>query len=748
MKKTLATLTALLLTIAAGAQTLNVTVGNVVYQFPASQTGEMTYTNGTTLTIMGKTFTLGNVSAMTVDNTTVTDNLVKVEYGSTEAKVYVAGNVAQYVEPTVSGAHVTIAQSNTDAVDDDEITYQLAGSTADGSLTLAGSYKCTVSLAGINLTNPGGAAINITNSKRIQISAKKGTVNTLADGTGGSQKACIYSKGQIQLQGNGTLNVTGNTKHAIKSASYISIKNLTLNITSAAGDGISCEEYFQMKSGTVSISGTADDGIQCDLGGTTPTGITEDHEDEDTGNIYIEGGTLNITADAMASKCVKSEGSISVSGGTIELNANGAIDLSDLSDPSYATGFKADGDFTQSGGTITINVTGGAGRGISADGTLTTTADNTGSLTVTNTGATYSAKSDGTNSAYHCTAKGLKGGNVTLNGGTVTVTMSGAAAKGIKADNDDNAGGNMTITGGIINVTTSGAGMYDYTESDSKGSGCLKSDNNMTISGGTLTLKSTGTGGKCIKADGTLIITGGDITATTTGGTFTANNSKAQPKAIKSNGNMTIAGGNVSATSSGHEAIETKGTLTIDDGTVYAFSSADDAINSASHMYLNGGTVTAVSNKNDAIDSNGNMTITGGTIIACGGGTPECGLDAAERYSLYIKGGTVLAIGANNNSVTSTTGSQCLVSTNATVSAGSQVQLSNGSTALASFTVPTGYSPSSGGGRGPGGGPGGGGSSGFSILVSCPGMTTGSNYSLTVGSTVKSCKASTSFSGM
>ena len=450
MKKTLATLTALLLTIAAGAQTLNVTVGYVVYQFPASQAGEMTYTNGTTLTIMGKTFTLGNVSAMTVDNTTVTDNLVKVEYGSTEAKVYVAGNVAQYVEPTVSGAHVTIAQSNTDAVDDDEITYQLAGSTADGSLTLAGSYKCTVSLAGINLTNPGGAAINITNSKRIQISAKKGTVNTLADGTGGSQKACIYSKGQIQLQGNGTLNVTGNTKHAIKSASYISIKNLTLNITSAAGDGISCEEYFQMKSGTVSISGTADDGIQCDLGGTTPTGITEDHEDEDTGNIYIEGGTLNITTDAMASKCVKSEGSISVSGGTIELNANGAIDLSDLSDPSYATGFKADGDFTQSGGTITINVTGGAGRGISADGTLTTTADNTGSLTVTNTGATYSAKSDGTNSAYHCTAKGLKGGNVTLNGGTVTVTMSGAAAKGIKADNDDNAGGNMTITAGDL----------------------------------------------------------------------------------------------------------------------------------------------------------------------------------------------------------------------------------------------------------------------------------------------------------
>ena len=48
----------LVLTIAAGAQTLNVQVGNVTYQFPATQTGEMTYSDGTTLTIMGKEFTI------------------------------------------------------------------------------------------------------------------------------------------------------------------------------------------------------------------------------------------------------------------------------------------------------------------------------------------------------------------------------------------------------------------------------------------------------------------------------------------------------------------------------------------------------------------------------------------------------------------------------------------------------------------------------------------------------------------
>lgn len=748
-----------MLTIAASGQTLNVAVDNVIYQFPASQTGEMTYTDGTTLTIMGKTFTLANIDAMFVDETEVTDNLVKIEYNTSSATVFVAGNVAQYVSPTVSGAHVNIAQSNTDAVDDDEITYQLSGTTNDGDFRLSGSYKCTVSLAGVTLTNPNGAAINIINSKRIQLSAKKNTENTLTDGSG-SQKACIYSKGQLQLQGNGTLNVVGNYKHGIKSASYISVKNLTLNITSTVGDGINCEEYFLMKSGTVTLNGIGDDGIQCDLGDAeNPTGeivATDEvdaHEDEDSGNLYFEGGTLTITADATAAKCVKSEGSIIVSDGTFKLYANGAIDLTETDwdgniDPSYTSGFKADGNFTQSGGDITISVTGGAGRGVGVNGTLTI---NDGSINVTNTGATSNS------STYHCTAKGLKGGLVALNGGTVTVTMSGASAKGIKADSDD-GGGHMTITGGTINVTTSGAGSYDYTDSDSKGAGCLKADGDMGISGGTLTLKSTGTGGKCIKVDGSLHVSGGDITATTTGGTFSSNNSKSQPKVVKSDGGMTFSGGSITATSSGHEAIETKGILTITDGTVYAFSSSDDAINSASHMYLQGGTVTGVSNGNDGIDSNGNMYISGGTVIACGAGGVECGLDAAEHYNLYITGGIVLGIGAGNNTVTATSGSQCVLSTTSnTYSAGTAVSVKSGSTTLASFTIPTGYSPTNGGGggggpfmapTGPGGGGGpGGGSSGFSFLLSCSGLTSGNSYTVTIGSSSTSCKAATSYSG-
>ena len=643
MRKLFALLSALVLTITAGAQTLNVQVGNVTYQFPAAQCGEMTYSDGTTLTVMNKSFTLSDISAMTVDNTEVTDNLVSIAYNGTSATVTIAGNVAQYVTATVSGAHVTIAQSNTAAVDDDEITYQLSGTTTDGSLTMSGSYKCTVSLAGVTLTNPTGAAINITNSKRIQLSAKKDTENTLTDGSG-SQKACIYSKGQLQLQGNGTLNVAGNLKHAIKSASYISIKNLTLNITSAASDGINCEEYLLMKSGTVTISGTGDDGIQCDLGGTSSTGETTDHEDEDTGNIYIEGGMLTVTTEATAAKCVKSEGSISVTNGSITLNANGTVDTSDTADLSYAAGFKADGDFTQSGGTIVINVTGASGRGIGVDGTFTSTESSTGTLTITNSGALTSS-----GSTYFATAKGIKAGVVAINGGTINVTMSGAAAKGIKSDEDDGSG-NMTITGGTITVTTSGAGAYDGPDKDAKGAGCLKADQNMTISGGTLTLKSTGTGGKCIKADGTLAISGGTISATTTGSKYTySSNVTASPKAIKSTGALTISGGTITASSGNHEGIESKSTFTVTGGYIYA-TATDDALNSSGDMYLKGGYIfahsTGTSTGADGIDANGDLYVQGATAYAIAHGSPDVAFDANSEGQkvLYVQSGTMVAI--------------------------------------------------------------------------------------------------------
>ncbi len=729
MKKILLSIVAAVTMMAAQAQTLNVTVGSVTYQFPASATGDMTYSDGTTLTILGKAFTLSEVTNMYVDATEVTNNAVGVTYSNSSAAVTVAGNIAQYITPVVSGAHVSITQSNTDDVDGDEITYTLSGTSSDGEFYMEGEYKATVALNGLTLTNASGtfsgSAIHIQDGKRIEVSVKQGTTNTLKDYANGSQKACLYVKGHMELKGKGTLNVYGNYAHAIRSGEYTTMKNCTVNVLSAVKDGLNCSQYLYIESGTLEISGVGDDGIQCDIDDAeNATSETSDHEDEDSGNIYIvadESGntpTITITGTATAAKCIKSEGTVNVSAGTITLNAKGDLDVSDTSDISHTAGINADGNFVQTGGTIKATVTGAAGRGITADGTLTVSG---GSLTVTNTGAT---KSSG--STYFCSAKSLKAASVVISGGTITVTTSGAASKGIKADD-----GSMTITGGTINVTTTGAGATDGTESDGKGCAGLDADVNATISGGDITLKSTGTGGKCIKVDGVLTVSGSaNISATSTGSNYSSGSYSASAKAIKAgtktqtsstkayapggggfggggnqggggfpgggggqgggtytySGGIVITGGTIIASASNHEGIESKGTIEISGGNVYSYSS-DDAINSASTFTITGGYVMANSSGNDGMDANGNFYIKGGNVFAVATSQPEVGIDANTEggYKLYITGGNVVAIGGleSGSSLSGVT------SKSTSYSKGSWYTLKSGSTTAFSFKVPS-----------------------------------------------------------
>lgn len=582
------------------AQTLNVQVGSVTYQFPAAQAGDMTYNNGTTLTVMGREFQLSDITGLTVDYSTVTDNLVSISYSASGATVSVAGNVAQYVTPTVSGAHVAISQTNTNAVDGDEITYQLSGNSSDGEFALDGSYKCTVSLSGLTLTNPNGAAINISNKKRIQISAKQDTENTLTDGANGSQKGCIYSKGQIQLQGKGTLNVYGYTAHAIKSGDYISVKNLTLNVLAAAKDGINCNGYFLMKSGTVNISGVADDGLQADLDGTTSTGETTDHEDEDSGNIYIEGGTITVNSSATAGKGIKATGDIRVADGTVNatMTGGGTWDSDDL-DTKAAAGMSADGNITINGGTLTLKATGAGGKGLKCDGILTV---NDGTVNATSTGSKYSYTYSG--SSYSSSPKAIKAGVRTAL--TASTARSNAPGWG--------GGGNQPGGGG-----NRPGGMGDNT--------------NYTYTGG-----------------------------------------------------IVINGGTINAKSANHEGIESKSTLEITGGYVYAEAS-DDAINSASDFTISGGYVMGNSSGNDGMDANGNFYIKGGNVVAVATTSPEVALDANTEggYKLYITGGNIVAIGGLENG-SSTSG---MSTKTASFSKGSWYLFKNGSTKAFTFKVPS-----------------------------------------------------------
>jgi len=283
------------------------------------------------LTLLGLALGISTVSAIDA-------NTVEVKFNGNTATVTVASNISAYVKVSSgTSSHVKLVQAESFAginptVDneDGEIIYVLSGTSSDGEFYLEGAFKCSVELNGLTLTNPAGPAINIQNGKRCSVTAKKGTTSTLEDGANDEFNGCYHSKGHTKFKGKGTLNVKGNAKHAIYSKEYIEIKNATLNITGSVKDAIHCKEYFLMESGTVNISSAGEDGIQVELANDPVTGITAEHEEENTGNFYMTGGTLTIAN--YGDKAVKADGDIQLTGGKREYNANDMEAYSSISD--------------------------------------------------------------------------------------------------------------------------------------------------------------------------------------------------------------------------------------------------------------------------------------------------------------------------------------------------------------------------------------------------------------------------------
>lgn len=561
MKKIATLMAAVLVTMTAAAQTLSIQTGQVTWLFPANQAGEMTWTDGQTLTVMNKTFSVSDITAMTVDQTQVTDGTVGVSYDGTTANVTVAGNVAQYLTVETSGAHVSIVQSENLA---EEITYTLAGTSTDGGFYMEGSYKSTIELNGLTLTNQSatysGAAIHIQDGKRIKVKPLTGTTNTLVDAASGAQKGCLYIKGHAEFAQKGTLNVTGNVKHAIKTGEYFTIKNATINVLGAVGDGISCNEYFLMESGTINISGTQDDGIQCDLDGTESTGELTDHEDEDSGNIYLQGGTINVSVTADKAKAIKSEGDMTITGGTITCTTSGGgvWDTDELKTKAAAC-LSADGNMTISGeAVLNLTSTGAGGKGISVDGTLTfnggtTTASTSGNALVASSSGSLSVITDSRNLDYY-------------------TTSYKSSPKGIKAD------GAIIINDGIINVTTTGAG------------------------------------GEGIESKDYINITGGQVIVNASDDAINAAYKKNDQKQwVSGSGDLTITGGYIFARSTGNDGMDSNGDTKISGGIIYAIgaSGGEMAIDANTEeqkkLYITGGTIFALGNLENG------ASITGGT---------------------------------------------------------------------------------------------------------------------------------------
>lgn len=416
-----------------------------------------------------------------------------------------------------------------------------------------------------------------------------------------------------------------------------------------------------MTGGTISIKGVGDDGIQCDIEDSTTgsTGEMADHEDEDSGNVYIEDGTLTVSVTADAAKGVKSEGDMRISGGkvTITTSGGGVWDSSKLKTKA-ASCLSADGAMTISGGTLSLTSTGAGGKGLNVDGALTMTGGTTtistsgNAVVASSTGAlsvvTQSQQLDKYDSDYKSSPKGIKAdGAITISDDAVIyVTTTGAGGEGIESKTS------ITITGGQTTVNAADDGINASYNTSTGGSGDL------TISGGYVYSKSSGNDG--IDANGNCYIKGGLVYAIGTG-----NAEKSIDANTEQGKKLYITGGTIIAVG------DLENGSSISGGTC-KYTSSWNA--SSWYALYNGDTLVAAFKTPTKSSSGG-----GGGWGAPGGG------GGSQKLIVYTSSTPALQSGVTASGGTELFDGMCNI--NGTVSGGTSVSLSN-------------YSSNSGGGGG------------------------------------------------
>lgn len=258
-------------------------------------------------------------------------------------------------------------------------------------------------LDGATMTNT-NAPITATSAGHVYLTLKDGTTSTLSDSSSNSDEdadAVIFSKGDLTINGSGTLNIDAKKNNGIKANDSLHITGGTYKITSV-GDAFNVNDELNITGTTMTIEaeedavkvdndndtsvGTmylsdntmtikaGDDGIHAsgDLiidngtykvekstegiegksvtinGGkidvyATDDGVNAANANASQSEIFFKmaGGTLNVEVGQGDTDPIDSNGDIIVSGGTINLTGQ--------------SGFDFDGTATYTGGDITIN---------------------------------------------------------------------------------------------------------------------------------------------------------------------------------------------------------------------------------------------------------------------------------------------------------------------------------------------------------------------------------------------------------
>lgn len=589
------------------------------------------------------------------------------------------------IDIQTSGADVTVYSS----YDSKGVNFALSGSTTNGTFKLYSESGYNLILNNVGITNSDGPAINLQSGKKVYVTVAEGSSNTLTDGASYAdaaldsegeeedQKAAFFGEGKMVFSGSGSLTINGNgdDQHALASDDWIEFDEAELIISSATKDGIHAKDGFTQLGGSIEIKASSD-------------GIDGDDE-----YLTISGGTTDITVSGDKAKGLKSTMDMNLDGGEITITTSGGVELESSGsgyDPSYCNAISCDDTITISGTQLTISASGKSANGISSDETIII---NSGAVDITcsGNGGTYTNE-DGEKDTYHASC--LKtDGDVIINNGTVTLTNSGDAGKGISCDADLYIGTaslsptvNVTCTGDEVEISGGGGGRFGSNDGDADESKTIKSDKDVYINNGNITLSSTD---DAIKADKSITIDNA---------TVTINNSVEGIEAPEINvSNSTV---EINASDDGFNATSGNGGES-NDGSLLKITSGTIIIN------VSGG---------DGLDSNGDIEISGGTIIVHGPkSSPEVGLD--YNGTCKMTGGFLVVSGISSQQTQAVSNSSTLYCVKATSntqqSAGKLFHIeTNAGTDIVTFAPNRAYS---------------------SVIFSSSNLTSGSTYKIFTG---------------
>ena len=352
--------------------------------------------------------------------------------------------------------HLTIKSTSS------KVVYIVSGKCSNGSLKIYSEKKFQLVLTGLELTNPNGPAINIQTGKTVYFTIADNTTNNLCDGETYNapvigedgeeedQKGTLFSEGQLIFDGSGTLNVTSHGGHGICSDDYIRIRSGNINILSAAKDGFRTKDKFivsrtKTARPRITINAT-NDGIECS-----------------EGEVVIDAGIIELTTGGEAIKVEYEETDTKV---TPNATINGGY-IKFVTTGEKSSGVKTTGKFTLNDGIIHGTVEGNGSKILNCDNNITISK------------GTLTGFAKGTVLNNETSAGGIKcEGDISINGGTISIECTGKGAKGVNCDNT------ISINGGEVTVLT------DIQDFNDKYTSVAIETNNLVITNGTTVLRS------------------------------------------------------------------------------------------------------------------------------------------------------------------------------------------------------------------------------------------------------------------